>query len=131
MAELLASVVSTALTWITLYVMFLVGNQRVKMVAKIYEAIGAAIRWRREVIGMTQATLAEKVGLSRPAVTNIERGGQALFVHHLLDLAHALDVEPASLLPASEKIARAPSAVVVNDEMRALLARLNNTARRS
>jgi|SRR3954447_26590593 transcriptional regulator with XRE-family HTH domain len=102
------------------------------MAPKIYEAIGAAVRRRREVIGMTQATLAEKAGLSRTSVTNIERGGQALFVHQLFDLSRALGIEPIALLPMrdeAENLQPVPGAV--DEEIRALLDRLHSTVRRS
>jgi transcriptional regulator with XRE-family HTH domain len=68
---------------------------------EVYFSIGNAIRTRRDSLGMTQATLAEKTGLSRTSVTNIERGGQGLLVHQLLEIAKALRVAPASLLPVA------------------------------
>ena len=101
------------------------------MVHRIYVGIGAAIRRRRELIGMTQARLARGVGLSRPAVTNIERGGQALFVHQLVAFANTLGVKPTALLPASDQTARENVAGVMNNEVKALLQRLQNSDRRS
>ena len=65
----------------------------------VYPIIGKAIRLRREEIGMTQAVLAELAGLSRTSITNIERGGQALFVHQFLELARALRVDISALVP--------------------------------
>jgi transcriptional regulator with XRE-family HTH domain len=101
------------------------------MVPKVYEAIGGAIRRRRELIGMTQATLAQKVGLSRPSITNIERGGQALFVHQILDLSRALGVGVTALLPAFEPVEPEPTPGLIDDDMRALLHLLDDTRRRS
>lgn len=100
------------------------------MVPEIYETIGAAIRKRREAIGMTQAVLANEVGLSRTSVTNIERGGQALLVHQLLDLARALRISPQALLPSPQdyRLDRSPDGDVP-EEIRLLLERLRGGRR--
>lgn len=96
---------------------------------EIYERIGLAVRKRRDRIGMTQATLAELTGLSRTSVTNIERGGQALLVHQLLELARALGVSPASLL--SQNRPRESDPGQVSEEIKALLDRLEDSSSRS
>lgn len=70
------------------------------MAQLIYKGIAAEIRKQRVAIGMTQQTLADKVGLSRTAVTSIEQGGQAIFVHQLVDFASALRLRVRDLLPA-------------------------------
>jgi transcriptional regulator with XRE-family HTH domain len=66
----------------------------------IYEALGKAIRKRREALEMTQGQLAERVGLSRASVTNIELGRQSVLVDQLYEFAEALQVKPAELMPA-------------------------------
>jgi transcriptional regulator with XRE-family HTH domain len=48
---------------------------------------------------LTQEALASQVALTRTSITNIERGRQKLLLHTLVDIAHALSVEPAELLP--------------------------------
>lgn len=68
------------------------------MVTDIYAQIGAEIRRRREGLGLSQAQLADKIGMGRTSVTMIERGAQAILVHQLLDLAKALRARPESLL---------------------------------
>ena len=99
------------------------------MPESIYATIGQAIRSRRDLLGMTQATLADRAGLSRTSVTNIERGGQALLVHQLLEIARALRVSPAGLLPSvtaqSEKLDQD-----VPEEVQTLLRRLDESPRR-
>lgn len=75
---------------------------------------------------MTQTALAELTGLSRTTVTNIERGGQALLVHQLLELAKALGVSPENLLP-SDSNAKQSNREPVTDEIKALLDRLNDS----
>lgn len=97
---------------------------------ELYERIGLAVRKRRDKIGMTQATLAELSGLSRTSVTNIERGGQALLVHQLLELAKALGVSPTSLF-AGESRTKDSGPEHVTEEFRALLDRLEDSSSRS
>lgn len=70
------------------------------MAADIYARIGAAIRARRGVVGLTQAMLAAETGLSRSSITNIENGGQAILLHQLVDVARALKTDACELLIA-------------------------------
>lgn len=68
------------------------------MAAEIYARIGAEIRQRRDALGMTQAQLANRIGTGRTSIAMIERGGQALLVHQLLELADALRTTPVEIL---------------------------------
>ena len=62
------------------------------------EELGRRIRAAR--LGkLTQASLGERVGLSRTAITNIECGRQRLLVDQLVEIAQALEVSAAELLP--------------------------------
>lgn len=72
------------------------------MVVDMYAQIGAEIRRRREGLGLSQAQLAEKIGVGRTSITMIERGSQAILVHQLLDIAKALRVSPDKLLDTVE-----------------------------
>ncbi len=100
------------------------------MKQNIYASIGAAIRARRDTVGLTQAQVAEKAGLSRTTLTNIERGGQALLVHQLLDLARVLRVSPASLLPSTSSADVVQEREPVPDTIKALLNRLEEPSSR-
>lgn len=42
------------------------------------------------------------MSLTRTSITNVEKGRQKLLLHTLADIAKALQVEPASLLPKLE-----------------------------
>ena len=75
------------------------GRQITAMTHAVYALVGAAIKARRESIGMSQDVLASKVGLSRTSVTNIERGRQSVFVHQLISFAEALGIDAPELLP--------------------------------
>src|SRR5262245_46941217 len=66
---------------------------------EFYAALGAAVRKRREELGLTQAELSERVGLSRTSITNIERGRQRLLADQLQSVAFSLDLRTDQLLP--------------------------------
>lgn len=74
------------------------------MVADVYAQIGSEIRRRREGLGLSQAQLADRIGVGRTSVTMIERGAQAILVHQLLEIAKALRVSPEILLSKAEMV---------------------------
>lgn len=61
-------------------------------VEPVYAEIGQRIVHARMSRKMTQAALGKSLGLSRPAVANIEAGKQRLYAHHVIALVKALDV---------------------------------------
>lgn len=65
----------------------------------LYREMGQRVRAHREAAGLTQETLARRIGLARTSITNIERGKQRILVHVLYDLADTFDVRPDALLP--------------------------------
>jgi transcriptional regulator with XRE-family HTH domain len=64
-----------------------------------YEAFGYKLRQARKAAGLTQEDMADRVGLSRPSITNIELGKQQLPLHMLDSFASALGMKPCELLP--------------------------------
>lgn len=70
-----------------------------------YAEVGRRIRQTREERGLTQEALAELVSLTRTSITNIEKGRQKILAHTLVDLATALRVASATLLPESNTTA--------------------------
>ncbi|MFF4775513.1 helix-turn-helix domain-containing protein [Microtetraspora fusca] len=60
--------------------------------ARIRFELGAAVRRRREGLGLTQAELAERAGLKQPAVARFEAGGTMPTIPMLERLAEALEV---------------------------------------
>ncbi|WP_083415204.1 helix-turn-helix domain-containing protein [Massilia timonae] len=64
-----------------------------------YKQIGSSLRVAREERKMTQGELASAVGLSRTSLTNIELGRQRILVDQLVDLAEALHISVARLIP--------------------------------
>lgn len=98
----------------------------------VLEVFGGRVRDHRTAAGLTQRLLAERVGLTRASVSNIEAGFQDVTVRRLLVLAHALDTTPAELLAPGLESAEA-AASRTRDRMRALEAeneRLRSLERR-
>jgi transcriptional regulator with XRE-family HTH domain len=70
--------------------------------ASIYREFGAKVRKSRNAVELTQDVLAERVGLSRTSITNIESGRQKILLHQFFLLAEALSVSPQALLPTTQ-----------------------------
>lgn len=62
--------------------------------------VGQRVRGFRRARGWTQADLAERVGMTRASVANLEAGRQNIGIERLALFAQSLDVPPAELLPA-------------------------------
>lgn len=66
-----------------------------------YKALGVRIRKVRERKGMTQQSLAEKIDISVPYMSNIERAKKTVSLSVLMSIAQALDVTLDELLADS------------------------------
>jgi len=53
---------------------------------------------------MTQADLADKVGLKRTSITNIENGKQSVPLSLLYSICHVLSIDITSVLPNVERV---------------------------
>lgn len=69
-----------------------------------YEEVGRRIREarKRRKPALTQEELAERVGLTRTSITNLEKGRQKFLLHTLADIAGALQVQAVTLLPEAD-----------------------------
>lgn len=76
---------------------------------------------------MKQSELAERVGLSRTSVTNVEAGRQSLLVDQLLRFASVLDVHPAALLDMDVEQS-VPKSAALQPELSAWLDDLSTSA---
>lgn len=63
-----------------------------------YAALGKRVRIRRNVAGLTQAQLAERIGVSTSFIGHIERGTRKLSVEVLWELCTALETSADFLL---------------------------------
>lgn len=64
-----------------------------------YEALGEKIRDARKRKNLNQEDLADKLGMSRVSVVNIETGKQRLPLHVLSDISELLNITISELLP--------------------------------
>ena len=91
-----------------------------------YGAMGKRIRTRRKQRGMTQAALAESIGISTSFIGHIERGTRITSLETLVRLAQVLEVSLDALVLGTDY--EAPSAPpqtsykmrVLNDVLRVL-----------
>src|SRR5690349_3333650 len=71
----------------------------------LYQHIGEQIKRIRQESNMSQEELANKVGVTRTSITNIERGFQKLPLHLLYNICEVLNVEAISFLPSINDVA--------------------------
>jgi HTH-type transcriptional regulator/antitoxin HipB len=55
--------------------------------------VGAALLGRRKALGLSQAQVAEKLGLSQNRISELEKEPDTLTVHQLLAIANVLGLE--------------------------------------
>lgn len=75
------------------------GVRHAGRVDDLYTRFGRQLRTARRDAGLTQEEVAERVGLTRTSITNIERGMQHISLRQLYLLAAAVGLQPAQLLP--------------------------------
>lgn len=68
--------------------------------------IGRAIARARQAAGLTQAQVAEKLGISNDAVSRMERGAIMPTVARLIELSEIFHCEAAELLTGSSPLLR-------------------------
>jgi transcriptional regulator with XRE-family HTH domain len=81
---------------------------------QFYAEVGRRIAARRKGAGLTQEALAATMGMSRPRLASIERGGQRLPLHVALMFARVLKLDGLSALLPSTSVMDA----MVDDEIR-------------
>lgn len=72
----------------------------------LYRMLGRNLRRRREELGLSQAVIAQRVGVARTTITNIESAEQHPPLHTLYAICAELDVELAAMLPTREELSR-------------------------
>ncbi len=78
--------------------------------AAVAGEVGARIRTARTAAGLAQRDLAERLGVSQAAVSSWENGeGRGVTVAGLLEVAHALGIDAAALLPQTPAPPPAPA----------------------
>ncbi|MBI2312978.1 MAG: helix-turn-helix transcriptional regulator [Betaproteobacteria bacterium] len=69
---------------------------------RLYKEFGRILRSYRKEAHLSQLDLANRVGLSRTSITNIESGRQHIPLHFLYTLASAVGTSPEKLLPGKQ-----------------------------
>jgi transcriptional regulator with XRE-family HTH domain len=60
---------------------------------ELYRRLGQTVAKRRRELRLTQSDIAEKLGLSRASLANLENGRQRIMVHQLFALVNALKLK--------------------------------------
>ena|SRR3984957_5331211 len=66
---------------------------------QFYTLVGDKVRSARIAAGLSQALLAEQVGLTRSSVANLEAARQRTSLYHFVLIARALKTDVCELLP--------------------------------
>ena len=69
----------------------------------VRERFGTAVKFRREELGLTQEDLAEKAGIHRTYLSDVERGTRNLSLVNIERLAAALGLKMSDLFVAIEQ----------------------------
>lgn len=97
----------------------------------IYGWIGREIATRRLDSGLSQAELADLIGLTRTSISNIEKGRQKMLVHTLVQIAESLHTPVSTLLPnnkpdATRDFSGSPVSEPERDQITAIIQRLQS-----
>jgi len=74
-----------------------------------YEALGHRIRGARDQAGLSQLELAQRVGLARASIANLEAGRQRPPVHTIVLIASVVEVPVEALLPSLDEPPETPT----------------------
>ena len=74
------------------------GKRRAK--PDVQERFGTAVKFRREELGLTQEDLADKAGIHRTYLSDVERGTRNLSLVNIERLAAALSMTMSDLFAA-------------------------------
>lgn len=77
----------------------------------LYRLIGERVRARRG--DLTQTQLADRVGLGRTSITNLESGAQRMPLHYLVRIAESLDCDVCDLVPSREELKEGGARIVL------------------
>lgn len=69
------------------------------MIEDLYNIVGSKIQEIRKQKGISQIELAEKLGLSRTSISNIENGRHPIFLHHIYTIAEGFNIPLEAILP--------------------------------
>ena len=79
---------------------------------RIYELVGRKVERQRREAGLTQTQLAQRCGLARGSIANIESGNQRPTLHTLWSIADALNIDLHALVPSRKEFLRSKASTV-------------------
>ena len=82
----------------------------------VLRAVAAAVRARREQLGISQEALAQRAGLHRTYISDVERGSRNVALTNLVRLADALDMHVSGLFTANVFTVRKRAGGAVADD---------------
>jgi len=71
---------------------------------KLYEHVGTQVREARRLRNITQDDLAQRVGVKRTSITNLEKGLQNAPLTVLYSICDELKIEISDILPAVQEV---------------------------
>ncbi len=84
---------------------------------EIYRGVGRKIRQTRENQRLSQDSLAQRLGISRTSMVNIEAGRQRAPLHVLWQIAELLETKLILLIPSPEELLAPQNLAVLDKEM--------------
>ena len=84
---------------------------------EIYREVGRKIRQTRENQHLSQDSLAQRLGISRTSMVNIEAGRQRTPLHVLWQIAEQLETKLTLLIPTPEELLAPQNQSVLDREM--------------
>ena len=84
---------------------------------EIYRGVGRKIRQTRENQRLSQDSLAQRLGISRTSMVNIEAGRQRAPLHVLWQIAELLETKLILLIPSPEELLAPQNQTVLDKEM--------------
>ena len=94
-----------------------------------YRKLGSRVRQQRELNGLTQGQLAQKVGVSTSFIGHIERGEKKASMETVVSLCNAMAVSPSVLLQDSLSDAVMQSQLSLNEADQDLVSGLMHVLR--
>jgi len=70
-------------------------------------ALGTSVQRRRSALGLSQDDVAQRSGLHRTYISELERHSRNFSIRSFLRISYALEMEPSELIRTAEQMAHA------------------------
>jgi DNA-binding XRE family transcriptional regulator len=84
---------------------------------EVYRVLGRKVRQMREIQRLSQDQLAQRLGISRASMVNIEAGRQRAPLHLLWQIAEVLHSKLIDMIPTPEDVAVRPNQGLLDREV--------------